>query len=175
MRNPSPRLLLLLQALTQISSVLCHVVRAKAVSCKSTPNDPSWPTIDRWNHLNESLYGRLLHPAPPALACHSSDPADEALCADIKTAWNTFPFHQNNPVSTAWNNINNDSCLPDAAAPCSDEGYPAYVVNASSAYDVKLAIDFARENNLRMNVKASGHDYLKRYVFPRNTNSATNP
>ena len=164
MRNSSRGLLLLLQALIQTSSVLCYVVQAKGTGCKSTPNDPSWPAIDRWNHLNESLSGRLLRPAPPALDCHSSQPADEALCAEIKTAWYTFPFHQNNPVSTAWNNMNNDSCLPDASAPCSGEGYPVYVVNASSAYDIKLAIDFARENNLRLNVKASGHDYLKRYV-----------
>ena len=36
------------------------------------------------------------------------------------------------------------------------------VVNASSANDVKLTVDFARENNVRLNVKASGNDCLKR-------------
>lgn len=60
--------------------------------------------------------------------------------------------------------MNNDSCLPNTSAPCSGLGYPIYVVNATSANDVKLAIDFARKNNVRLNVKASGHDYLKRYV-----------
>jgi hypothetical protein len=79
-------------------------------------------------------------------------------------SWNTFAFHQNDPISTAWNNMNNDSCLPNTSASCSGLGYPVYVVNASSANDVKLAIDFARENNIRLNIKASGHDYLKRYV-----------
>lgn len=62
--------------------------------------------------------------------------------------------------------MNNDSCLPNTSTPCSGLGYPVYVVNASSATDVKLAIDFARENNIRLNVEASGHDYLKRYVHP---------
>jgi hypothetical protein len=60
--------------------------------------------------------------------------------------------------------MNNDSCLPDTAKPCNGLGYPVYVVNATSANDVKLAIDFARKNNVRLNVKASGHDYLRRYV-----------
>ncbi|KAL9070885.1 MAG: hypothetical protein Q9157_005661 [Trypethelium eluteriae] len=60
--------------------------------------------------------------------------------------------------------MNNDSCIPDSSAPCTGLGYPVYVVNASSADDIKVAVDFARENNIRVNVKASGHDYLKRYM-----------
>ncbi|KAF2164919.1 hypothetical protein M409DRAFT_24821 [Zasmidium cellare ATCC 36951] len=62
--------------------------------------------------------------------------------------------------------MNNDSCLPNASAPCSGLGYPVYVVNATSADHVKLAIDFARDNNVRLNVKALGHDYLKRSATP---------
>lgn len=58
----------------------------------------------------------------------------------------------------------NDSCLPSQDAPCSGAGYPVYVVNATSAADVKIAIDFARDNGVRLVVKASGHDYLKRYL-----------
>lgn len=65
-------------------------------------------------------------------------------------------------MSIAWNNMNNDSCLPDPSAPCSGLGYPVYVVNATSAEEVKLGIDFARNNNIRVNVKASGHDFMKR-------------
>ncbi|KAJ5291272.1 hypothetical protein N7478_000523 [Penicillium angulare] len=62
--------------------------------------------------------------------------------------------------------MNNDSCLPDNSAPCSGLGYPTYVVNATSAKEVKLGIDFARKNNIRLTVKASGHDYLKRSAAP---------
>jgi len=164
MRVKTSGLLPLLQTLAHLSSILGHV-QAQGATCKSTPNDTSWPSIYQWNHLNESLYGRLLHPPPPALACHSSLGSNDT-CAKTKSSWNTFAFHQNNPISTAWNNMNNDSCLPNTSTPCSGLGYPVYVVNASSASDVKLAIDFARENNIRLNVKASGHDYLKRYVHP---------
>ncbi|KAF7559013.1 hypothetical protein G7046_g5140 [Stylonectria norvegica] len=143
--------------------LFCHV-QARHPQCKSTPHDASWPGIAKWDHLNETLSGRLLRPAPPAQACHSSAPESNETCADIMKAWSTFAFHQDNPISTAWNNMNNDSCLPDSSAPCSGLGYSVYVVNATSAHHVKLAIDFARKNNIRLNVKASGHDYLQRQI-----------
>ncbi|PMD34528.1 FAD-binding domain-containing protein [Hyaloscypha variabilis F] len=134
--------------------------------CKATPNDDSWPSLSQWNTLNQTLSGRLLHPLPPASSCHVSYPGSNNTCAEVTNSWSNMTFHQNNPISTAWNNMNNDSCIPDPSALCSGLGYPVYVVNASSANDVKLAVDFARENNVRLNVKASGHDYLKRTSAP---------
>ncbi|KAJ6016193.1 hypothetical protein N7540_010784 [Penicillium herquei] len=144
-------------------STLCE---SKNTECKSTPNDAFWPSILKWNKLNETLSGRLLHPSPPASSYHSSHTGSNETCANVKNSWNSFSFHQDNPISTAWNNMNNDSCLPDASAPCSGLGYPVYVVNATSAQHVKLAVDFARDYNVRLNVKASGHDYIKRSSTP---------
>ncbi|KAL7919039.1 hypothetical protein ACQKWADRAFT_330092 [Trichoderma austrokoningii] len=158
------RLLPVLQTLVHLSSM--NHVDASSTACKSTLNEASWPSITEWNHLNESVSGRLIHPLPPALACHFSDPGSNVSCADIQYLWSSFTFHQNNPVSTAWNNMNNDSCLPTEDAPCSGLGYPVYVVNATTADHVKQAIDFARKYNVRLNIKASGHDYLKRSASP---------
>ncbi|KAL6884721.1 hypothetical protein GGI43DRAFT_432980 [Trichoderma evansii] len=158
------RLLPVLQTFVYLSS-LCHV-DAHITACKSTPNDESWPSIPKWNHLNESLSGRLIHPLPPALACHYSDQGSNISCADIKNSWSSFAFHQDDPVSTAWNNMNNDSCLPTEDAPCSGLGYPVYAVNATTADDVKHAINFARKYHVRLNIKASGHDCLKRSTAP---------
>jgi hypothetical protein len=155
----------LFQTVFYVTSFLYPVQGQSTIVCKTTPNDAAWPSISQWDALNQTLFGRLLHPLPPALACHSSDPGSNDTCADITAAWSSFTFHQNNPISVAWNNMNNDSCLPDPSAPCSGLGYPVYVVNASSTNDVKLSVDFARENNVRLNVKASGHDYLKRLVW----------
>ena len=151
----------LLQAFFHLSSFL-NPVHAQARVCKATPNNASWPSASEWASLNQTLSGRLLHPPAPAAACHSSAPGANQTCAEVTAAWSDFTFHQDNPVSSAWNNMNNDTCLPDPSAPCSQVGYPVYVVNASSAADVKLAVNFARANNIRLNVKASGHDYLKR-------------
>ncbi|TVY92958.1 putative FAD-linked oxidoreductase [Lachnellula willkommii] len=160
---------LFIQTFLHISSLPYQVqvqVQAHSKTCKATPNDAFWPGFSQWATLNQSLSGRLLHPLPPAAACHSLGPGFNDSCAEIVAAWSSFTFHQDNPVSSAWNNMNNDSCLPDPTAPCSAVGYPVYAVNATSADHVKLAVDFARANNVRLNVKASGHDYLKRSTAP---------
>jgi hypothetical protein len=159
--------LLLWQAVLLSSISSSVAAQSTPKTCKTTPKDASWPNISEWNTLNTTLSGRLIHPLPPAAACHPTfDTFNNTTCAAINASWSDFPFHQNNPISTAWNNMNNDSCLPDATAPCSGLGYPVYVVNATEAGHIKLAIDFARKRNLRLTVKASGHDYLKRYVGP---------
>ena len=55
------------------------------------------------------------------------------------------------------------SCLPyDGAlanATCTLGGYPVYVVNARSAWDVQAAVNFARNMNIRLVVKNTGHDF----------------
>jgi hypothetical protein len=59
-----------------------------------------------------------------------------------------------------WQNYNNYSCMPDAAAPCTGAGYPVYVVAARTAGDVKAAVDFARAKGVRVNIKSTGHDFV---------------
>ncbi|KAF4595165.1 RNA polymerase II mediator complex component SRB4 [Ophiocordyceps camponoti-floridani] len=65
-----------------------------------------------------------------------------------------------------WDQFTNYSCLPDANAPCTARGYPPYVINASTAGHVKTGIDFARNHNIRLVVKNSGHDFIGRSVAP---------
>ncbi|UKZ74474.1 hypothetical protein TrVFT333_002142 [Trichoderma virens FT-333] len=65
-----------------------------------------------------------------------------------------------------WDKFDNYTCLPEENTPCSPAGYPAYVVNASTAEHVKIGIDFARKYNVRLNVKNTGHDYLGRSNSP---------
>jgi hypothetical protein len=65
-------------------------------------------------------------------------------CAAVTAAWRTYDFHQSDPVSNMWQQFNNDTCLVDPDTPCSPAGYPAYVVNATTATDVKLGLKFGR-------------------------------
>lgn len=55
-----------------------------------------------------------------------------------------------------WQNYNNYSCSPEPNAPCTNAGYPVYVVAAKNADDVKAAVDFARTRNIRLNIKSTG-------------------
>lgn len=112
-------------------------------SCKAVPGTPDWPSPQDWARLNESLAGRLLQPPPPGAVCHPGQATyDAAQCAAVRTAWKTYEFHAADPVSVDWNQWANDTCLPQEGAPCSGQGYPLFVVNATEASHVQLGVQF---------------------------------
>lgn len=142
--------------LLQLSSfsVACTV-------CKTTPRSLSWPSPHECKALNQTLGGRLLKPAPPAAVCHSDQRTfNKAVC--INTNWTSASTYTDDPVGILSPNWGNDSCLPQSQYPCTGEGIPIYVVNATCAEHVAAGVDFAREHDIRLNVKGSGHDYLGR-------------
>ncbi|KAI0191937.1 FAD-binding domain-containing protein [Astrocystis sublimbata] len=139
----------------------------KDEACRSFPGDTSWPPVESWIQFNQSLGGKLNNPSPPGAVCRRGQSAFDAdKCAAVTAGWSTYGFHQGDPVSNMWQHYNNDTCLPDPDAPCSGAGYPAYVVNATTANDVKLSLDFAWKNNVRIVVKSSGHDFQGRSQAP---------
>lgn len=129
-------------------------------ACKILPDKPGWPSQPEWLALNTTLGGVLLKPDPPAAPCHASHPAYNLdKCNEVKLRWNSSLWHSDNPVSSLFQNLNGYSCLPNSAT-CSSEGYPIYVVNATTALHVRAAVNFARERNLRLNIKSTGHDFI---------------
>lgn len=136
--------------------------------CKAVPGTSSWPPESSWEALNKSLSGALIKSVPPGGVCHPGQPNyDGITCPTVQALWNTsWAFHSDDPVSIAENNWDNDTCLPYAQYPCSDVGYPVYVVNASTAEHVKAGVNFARENNVRLIIKTSSHDFRGRSVAP---------
>ncbi|KAH8682868.1 hypothetical protein BGZ60DRAFT_479702 [Tricladium varicosporioides] len=135
--------------------------------CKATPGSHDWPSDFEWAQLNQTLSGRLIKPIPPGAVCHPDQSTfDSTTCPVVQAGWKTAVWHTNNPVSSIRDNWNNDTCIPIPTAPCSGEGYPIYVINATVASDVKKGVDFARRNNIRLIVKGTGHDYLGRSSAP---------
>jgi hypothetical protein len=155
------------QQTTLLGGTILAAVNSVRGTCKATFGSALWPSIEEWAKLNDTLSGALLKPPPPAAACHPDQPSfNSTACAIIQAGWTTWDFHVENPLSSALNNWNNDSCLPMPNAPCSSEGYPVYVVNATTVKQVTAAVNFARDNNIRLNVKGSSHDFLGRSVAP---------
>ena len=114
---------------------------------RARPGDPGWPNAESWAKLNEAVGGSLIAVEPPFSAC-ATDPKS-ASCVD------------------ALANIRNPFYLGDQPGGTQVSGWldawtPApsvYAVKARSSGDVAAAVNFARDNRLRLVVKGAGHSY----------------
>ena len=58
-------------------------------SCKATPGDAAWPSVDVWNALNDTVNGRLIATVQLPSVCHLEPfgTYNEDACTAMKTAW----------------------------------------------------------------------------------------
>jgi FAD/FMN-containing dehydrogenase len=112
------------------------------------PSDLSWPNEASWETLNREVGGNLIKVQSPLAACDLG--SESTPCQDvIKSLRNPYFIGdqagatQSSGWVDAWN-----------SAPS------VYAVAATSTADVVAAVNFARENNLRLVVKGGGHSYL---------------
>ena len=112
------------------------------------PSDAAWPNAARWQTLNDAVGGNLLDVKALFAPCEAD--VKNAACGDvIKNMRNPFYLGDQvggTQVSGWWN-----AWVPAASA---------YAVKARHAGDVAAAVNFARDNNLRLVVKGTGHSYL---------------
>ncbi|KAF4932116.1 FAD-linked oxidoreductase ZEB1 [Colletotrichum viniferum] len=132
-----------------------------------------------WTALNETISGRLLKTVLPGSVCYKDQPnCDEAACQSVLSNWTIAAFHSADPVSVHSPWYTNNGCNPiheNGASPsgdplagsrgCTMGRYPAYSVNVTSAEDVQVAVKFAHEHNLRLNVKNTGHGSSKSTAY----------
>jgi hypothetical protein len=143
--------------LLSLSTLSIDLVASSPQYCKPVPGGPKWPSVADWNALNKTVGGRLIATTPPGVVCQPTSASfSNESCAQLVADWAVSAWHASNPVSV---NYNDDTCLPNALAPCSGNGYPEYVVNATKSNHVQAAVRFAKRTGVRLIVKATGHDY----------------
>ena len=111
------------------------------------PGDAAWPSDTRWAELGERVGGRLLKLADPLATCTSA-PAG-AACDELFKSLKNPHFIGDSPALTqtlGW--VDAWTSRPSA-----------YAVAAQTSADVVAAVNFARENRLRLVVKGGGHSY----------------
>jgi FAD/FMN-containing dehydrogenase len=107
-----------------------------------------------WQALNGQVGGRLIQVQSPLASC-MTDAGGLACSAALKSLQNPF-FNEDEPgatQTTGWLDAWTAALSP-------------YAVAAESAQDVVAAVNFARDNKIKLVVKGTGHDYLGRSNAP---------
>ncbi len=122
--------------------------KARSLRSRVRPGDAAWPGAASWAKLKEDVGGNLIEVHPMFGACESAPNGADCLDA-LKNIANPF-YIGDQPGGTqvcGWL----DAWTPTPSA---------YAVKARNTADVAAAVNFARDKNLRLVVKGTGHSYL---------------
>ena len=111
------------------------------------PGDAAWPSDASWDRLGAEVEGRLVKVRSPLGPCVGAK--FEAECAQVFKELKN-PFYLGDEVALT-------QSLGWVGAWTSEPS--VYAVAAKTPRDVVAAVNFARENNLRLVVKGGGHSY----------------
>lgn len=134
-------------------------------TCKTYPGDALWPSDDLWDIFDFLLGGALIKTKPVASPCYDEfGNYNESQCAWLNSNWSNDSYFQTaDPTSVNAEFYQNSTCLPAAVWPydqdCTLGSYPPYSVNVTNVAQIQLAVNLARNLDLRLVIKNTGHDF----------------
>lgn len=138
--------------------------KAYAGGCRNLPGDEGWPNETAWSNLNAALNGQLISTVPQAHVCHTApyNDYDPAACAKLEPGWTIAETYVPKPAEIMNPYFQNQSCDPYTPInrTCELGNLASYSVNVTDAQHVVTGLDFARQNNIRLVVKTTGHDFM---------------
>jgi len=131
--------------------------------CRYGPGDGKWPSEKAWQKLAKQLSSEnvLIKSTPQASVCYGSS-KDDARCKAMTANWTNPYTHIDDPTEPLTPLYQGLTCQPPDiynSGGCTLGGYPSYVIKAINVIDIQLAINFARNDYLRLIVKNTGHDF----------------
>ncbi|KAK3688916.1 hypothetical protein B0T22DRAFT_407656 [Podospora appendiculata] len=140
-----------------------YVNLVSTASCKTFPGDKAWPAKPVWAVFDLLTGGALKETVPIGAVCYPGNKAyDAAKCADLLAHWNLSATHSADPTSIMTTYYSGDTCLPQNGntSTCTLGGFPLYSLAVTTVAQIQLAVNFARNANIRLVVKNTGHDFL---------------
>jgi FAD/FMN-containing dehydrogenase len=111
------------------------------------PSDPAWPSQTAWKQLNEAVGGNLI-PVNFPLSVFKTDPEGAAAKLLAENIRNPYYIGDQPGLTQTLGWVDAWATKPSV-----------YAVAARNAQDIAAAVNFARDNNLRLVVKGGGHSY----------------
>ncbi len=109
--------------------------------------DPAWPSEASWDQLGREVGGRLVKVRSPLAACLEA-PSSPRCAQVLKELKNPHYLGDEIGLTQSLGWVDAWTSRPSA-----------YAVAVQTTEDVVAAVNFARENNLRLAVKGGGHSY----------------
>ncbi|PKS11695.1 hypothetical protein jhhlp_001683 [Lomentospora prolificans] len=131
--------------------------------CKTFPGDFLWPSKLVWKVFDLLTGGALIETVPIGAVCYKDNAHyDAAACQELLAHWTESATHAKDPTSVMSPLYQGQTCLPQNAetGTCTIGGFPSYAVKIRNVAQIQLAINFARNLNLRLVVHNTGHDFL---------------
>ncbi|KAF5020480.1 hypothetical protein F66182_7490 [Fusarium sp. NRRL 66182] len=136
---------------------------AGAPQCKIFPGDKFFPGDFVWKIFDLLTGGALIETVPLGSACYKGKYYNEAKCQNLIDNWHNSTTHIDDPTSVMSPLFQGATCEPFNAASgsqCTLGGFPLYSVKATNVAQIQLAVNFARNLNLRLVIHNTGHDFL---------------
>ncbi|RYP62196.1 hypothetical protein DL771_009828 [Monosporascus sp. 5C6A] len=163
---------LLSEALPSSHRLVPRTWNGSDYACKCYVGDECWPGEGSWAELNSTVGGNLIVNLPPGAPCYETfegplgtvSTYDAAACAEVTANFMSQHWTDDQPAALMWTYFTNDTCRPtaDPAGSCTLGYYGVYVIKAQTKEHIKAGVDFARENNVRLIIRNTGHDFIGR-------------
>ena len=163
-------LLILSVAAAPQTEILTNLLTSggRRYDCKCYPGDKCWPLAAKWTALNNAVGGALKEVVPEPAVCYNTFEGkptyNAAQCAEVTSKFTNQFWATDTQVGNLWTFWTNNTCWPttNPSDTCTIGYFPEYVIMATKKEHIKAGIDFARENNVRLVIRNTGHDFMGR-------------